>query len=592
MDSIEKNALDWMKKWADNTVDVSGKGDNIKRILEYKGITLWWFIETAVFESYRGLNYPISMRKLIENIERIEAIIKAEKPDQIYFLNTSVPHNFYLGKICLALGLDTVHVKSPKVKILRVFWIKIFPFLLSCYFRFRIFCRKLISGLLNLLFKKEKAGLDAKKIIIVSNTLNWRNKKDFTFGSLIKEINEKKPILRIDFPVSSVIGIKRILQQKQQRRKHLDFKSAEEYKVDYNHINKSLKRILNRYYNLRHSPVYYKSYDITDVFYEQMDFHICHYLLRNCIYYTETLSNIIKTENPDCLVVTDEYNPIGRATVTVGKIHCIKTIAIQHGVVSAERPGFYHYFDEISNKAEYKSPYYPLPDTTAVFGPYYKELLETVGNYPPASVEVTGSIRYDDIIKRRQSFDRDNTLVSLGIDPDQKVILYTSQPISKEENDKVLSALINAISGIPDLQLIIKLHYAEKGVNESIISEYDNEIIILQNYDIYELINACDVLITVFSTTALEAMILERPVITINLTGKRDMMPYAESGAALGVYSRNDLKNAILAVFEDENVISSLRTNSRKFVYQHAYEVDGNATKRLMDIVLLDNKLP
>jgi len=50
-----------------------------------------------------------------------------------------------------------------------------------------------------------------------------------------------------------------------------------------------------------------------------------------------------------------------------------------------------------------------------------------------------------------------------------------------------------------------------------------------------ELLSVSDACVTGFQDVAVEAMILERPVICMNLPGKPDMPPYAEGGAALGV---------------------------------------------------------
>ena len=46
-----------------------------------------------------------------------------------------------------------------------------------------------------------------------------------------------------------------------------------------------------------------------------------------------------------------------------------------------------------------------------------------------------------------------------------------------------------------------------------------------EEYDTYEALNACDVLITVSSTTAIEAMIMKKPIIILNLTDE-EITPY------------------------------------------------------------------
>jgi CDP-glycerol glycerophosphotransferase (TagB/SpsB family) len=45
-------------------------------------------------------------------------------------------------------------------------------------------------------------------------------------------------------------------------------------------------------------------------------------------------------------------------------------------------------------------------------------------------------------------------------------------------------------------------------------------------------------MITAYSTTAIEAMILKKPVVIVNLSGEKDQMPYVRSGASVGVYKK------------------------------------------------------
>jgi CDP-glycerol glycerophosphotransferase (TagB/SpsB family) len=90
---------------------------------------------------------------------------------------------------------------------------------------------------------------------------------------------------------------------------------------------------------------------------------------------------------------------------------------------------------------------------------------------------------------------------------------------------------------------------------------------------------------TVHSTVALEAMLLNKPVITINLTGTPDYMPYAESGAALGVYREEDLVPAIRKALRDPQVIEEMAQSREKFISEYAYKPDGQAAKRIAELI-------
>ena len=579
--SIEKEILSWFKKWANKP---SLEGNNIKGILDYKGISLWWFLEIGIFDSYRGLNNPVPVKKLLEKLELLDSIVKIENPQKVIFLNTANPHNFYYAEIFSILGYKINHIKNTKVYLKALFWSHLFPILIRQFITFRRITRQIVSILL-LRNNNDKFYFSNKKFVIISLTSNWKKKKDFIFESLIHSLSKKNQIVRVDFPVFSMIGLKNIFEMKGLLYPNISFKTAEKYNVDFGMVADSTKQIQEIYKKMKKNDVYYKSHDITKLFYEQLDFHMYSYGLQNSIYFLEVILKIIEQENPTSLILIDEYNPIGRATVTAGKLANIKTIALQHGAISTSRPSYVHFEYEVSKIGEYHTPYYPLPDITAVFGPYYMDLLQDIGNYPSDSLMVTGSIRYDIVPEKKKQFNREATLLKLGLDPSKNMILYTSQPIDKEEKEKIFAALEKAISELPDCQLVIKLHPAEMQPVKNIFLESGEKVHVVKNIDIYEIINSCDVMLTAFSTTAMEAMILEKPVITINLTGKPDMMPYAKRDAAMGVYTEKDLPVAIISILEDEQLRAKFVQNSETFVYQHLFEMDGNATQRVVQII-------
>lgn len=99
-------------------------------------------------------------------------------------------------------------------------------------------------------------------------------------------------------------------------------------------------------------------------------------------------------------------------------------------------------------------------------------------------------------------------------------------------------------------------------------------------------------MMTLYSTTALEAMILDKPVITINLMNIPDRVPYEKSGAALGVKRAGDIAPSIKKAMYDEETRKNLETARKKFVYEQAYLVDGNASRRVADLIIkmIDNK--
>jgi len=92
-------------------------------------------------------------------------------------------------------------------------------------------------------------------------------------------------------------------------------------------------------------------------------------------------------------------------------------------------------------------------------------------------------------------------------------------------------------------------------------------------------------MVTKSSTTTLEAAILNKPIIILNLSGKPDIIPYVDKGIALGVYKKEDLIPAIKNALYSREVREKLARQREKFVYDYAYLQDGNASERVASLI-------
>ncbi len=579
---IANKCIDWFKTWANSKIF---EGKNVKELFTYRQVSLWWFMEIAIFESFKGVKFPIPIKKIIEEIEFVKKVIETEKPERVTVLNTNDPFHIIISEISNSMGLNSRVVRTRAVILRELGWSKGFPLFIKLFSKTRHFIRRTLSSVLKLIFREQNCK-STKKVMIISININWRNKKDFIFGTLIEELSKsgKKSVTHIDFPGFSLIGIRQIFEKKMSDHENITYKIIEDYSANTS-IKEAVTEIKKKYSQIKKEKIFYEAFDISSFFYKQMDFHFHYYGLSNYIYYIESMLKAIGDEKPEAIILIDEYNPVGRATVVAGKISGIKTIAIQHGAITRNRLSYLHYKDEVSKNNDFRSPYYPLPDITAVFGPYYQKYLYEIGNYPESSISVTGAPRYDELVDGKNEYNKKQTYKKLNLDPDKKLVVYTSQPLEKEENDRILLSILKALSELPDFQLVIKMHPTERGINTELIDKFDEDVIVIKKFDIYEILNACDVMLTAFSTTALEAMMLGKPVITINFTGKPDVMPYVQSGAAIGVYQREKLSLAIKSIFEDEHIRKELEVNSKEFVHQHAYKIDGKSTKRIMELI-------
>ena len=98
----------------------------------------------------------------------------------------------------------------------------------------------------------------------------------------------------------------------------------------------------------------------------------------------ENIEEFLKETRPSIVIQTYEAGPYAKAFELAASKLKIKTIAIQHGLILSDTPDYF--FNQIRTKQN------PLgniiPDTTLVFGEYYKKILIEKSAYPEKSIEV------------------------------------------------------------------------------------------------------------------------------------------------------------------------------------------------------------
>jgi UDP-N-acetylglucosamine 2-epimerase len=101
--------------------------------------------------------------------------------------------------------------------------------------------------------------------------------------------------------------------------------------------------------------------------------------------------------------------------------------------------------------------------------------------------------------------------------------------------------------------------------------------------DLRELLHAADGLVTVESLSAVEALVLGRPVLVLSMpTHLRELVA---AGAALGVSAGGDPAPALRDLLFDEAVRERLGRARAHYLRHVAQGVDGNATARIVGLL-------
>ena len=382
-----------------------------------------------------------------------------------------------------------------------------------------------------------------------TNPLLKHKKADSMIGDVLMDLKDHNfTTLSFSYDTSSFIGIKTMFEQ-MLITKGL-WKPIETYltlgviKTTYSRC----KIYDNEWGKLRNNPdfirsIQYNGSALFDILKHDFD-ALFKYRVFSAILYIELVKRAIESTNPKAIVIICEYCMFGRASVIAGKTKGVPTLAIQHGIITPTHPGCI-FNEEDKDKII-------LPDITCVYGQYHYDLLTKGSIYEPDQVIVTGQPRYDILYNVDKTYSKKRFLEKYGINPEHKIVLWTTQShgMSDEENAENLVAMFKAIQNLKNTTLILKQHPGERKKDTKQIKQYlnaykINALLMDKKSNTYEQIFVCDLMINKNSTTAVEAVALNKPVIVLNLGGAPDVVDYVEMGVASGVYRGEDLKPAM-----------------------------------------------
>jgi UDP-N-acetylglucosamine 2-epimerase len=287
----------------------------------------------------------------------------------------------------------------------------------------------------------------------------------------------------------------------------------------------------------------------------------------------------------------NEYGLFERSLIVAGKELGVSTVAIQHGMINSHHRGYMYSRDEVSPVGSFTAPYCPIPDRTAVYGPYYKHLLTKVSSYPEDRVIVTGAPSYDRIARLSEIYSKKDFAQRYNIEGTRRTLLWTTQchGLSMSENTRNFEAVLSAMRHLSKTTLLIKQHPGEgRKYTEMIkdfLAKYDvNAILAPADSDLHEQLYSCDLMISKHSTSIIEAVAADKPVIILNLT--KEIFPegsdYVTEGVAVEVQWEQDLVATIRKLLDDSTELSR---NRRRFVEKYLFGLDGKATQRAVSLI-------
>lgn len=226
----------------------------------------------------------------------------------------------------------------------------------------------------------------------------------------------------------------------------------------------------------------------------------------------------------------------------------------------------------------------------ALFGESIKNSLIEEG-ISSDKLEVTGNPKFDNLTEFKGK--KESLRKKWNIPQKKKIVVVLTQWFVEagtwtvEQRELFISIIVEAILPFGDnVQLILKLHpaYEKKEDYLKILENFSISPVIFDLEPIHEIISISDVIISVSSTSALEAMALQKPVLIINLFQEKGPLFFRYSGA-IYTEKKEQINSALKKLIYSPDRIWD-KCKVEKFLYQQAYLIDGNASKRIADLIV------
>jgi surface carbohydrate biosynthesis protein len=168
--------------------------------------------------------------------------------------------------------------------------------------------------------------------------------------------------------------------------------------------------------------------------------------------------------------------------------------------------------------------------------------------------------------------------------------IFNPEEIARKdfESRKIaFEAIEKMLTGIPEVNLVIKLHPSEdhtyyyKRVN-NLSDSLRNRIRIINKAYIWDVLNSTDILLKRSCTTGVEAWLLDKPTIELRLNPEEWYYSKEHAQGSDEVSNYQQLKEAVMYYLQGGSVSSDKKDRRRAFVRKWCSIVDGKATERFV----------
>jgi hypothetical protein len=306
---------------------------------------------------------------------------------------------------------------------------------------------------------------------------------------------------------------------------------------------------------------------------EMVFVNIFHTMLPESVRMRVAARALLEQERPAVVLMTYETGPYQRALIVEARRLGIPTVAIMHGFISDMNNHYMH----TGVTAERLDPPagFSVPDRTCVWGDFFRRVMTEQGNYRPEQVAVTGNWQYD------QGF--------AGLEPetagtaDERTVLVCT---SKQWSARFVQTCLDAIAVTGGLRCLVKSHPLEDPAEVQAVVDAESRVKVeVCEGSMLEALRRADIVVSLPSTVAYEAVLLDKPLVMVNTAHNPSFAPLVESGACVTLTETGSLGEVLGRLCGDEELKGELAEARAAFVSDCFYVRDGKAAERVVEVV-------
>lgn len=282
--------------------------------------------------------------------------------------------------------------------------------------------------------------------------------------------------------------------------------------------------------------------------------------------------SIITNDKPAMIITADDADQRSRAFCLTARTLGVPTLVVQQGITSAHYP-------------EWK---FFGADRIAAMGPKSRDALVAQG-VSADKITITGHPGFDCLIAPAAD-EVAATRSACSTPSGLKMVVFASQPgyvgafSSNSARREMIKAVLEAAEKTAGMILILKPHPSESlSEIKALAKPFRQTNVVDQKIPIAKLIAACDVFVTFFSQTGIEALIAGKPVINVRFPGSTGESYYIETGATCLVQTADELQRQLARLTGMErNAEMALREAAKaNLLREWTYLNDGHSARRV-----------